>query len=89
MFNRLNNINMSNKLQLRRDTAANWEAANPVLAQGEIGLILDNNGKVVGQKIGDGETEWKELPDDKESLNVKIAELEEGVDKIIGEKIEK
>lgn len=80
---------MSNKLQLRRDTAANWEAANPVLAQGEIGLILDDNGKVVDQKIGDGVTEWKELPDDKESLNVKIAELEEGVDKIIGEKIEK
>ena len=52
---------MSNKLQLRRDTAANWEAANPVLAQGEIGLILDNNGKVVGQKIGDGATEWKDL----------------------------
>lgn len=53
---------MSNKLQLRRDTAANWEAANPVLAQGEIGLILDNNGKVLGQKIGDGVTEWKALP---------------------------
>lgn len=53
---------MSNKLQLRRDTAANWEAASPViLAQGEIGLILDNKGKVVGQKIGDGVTEWKEL----------------------------
>lgn len=55
---------MSNKLQLRRDTAANWESANPVLAQGEVGAILDSKGKVVGQKIGDGVTEWKELPYD-------------------------
>lgn len=53
---------MSNKLQLRRDTAANWEAANPVLAQGEIGLILDDYGKVVGEKIGDGKTAWTALP---------------------------
>lgn len=52
---------MSNKLQLRRDTAAKWEAANPVLAQGEIGLILDDNGKVVDQKIGDGVTAWCNL----------------------------
>lgn len=52
---------MSNKLQLRRDTAENWESANPVLAQGEIGLILDENGKTTGQKIGDGVTEWKKL----------------------------
>lgn len=51
---------MSNKLQLRRDTAANWEAANPTLAQGEIGLILDNNGKVVDLKLGDG-TKWKNI----------------------------
>ena len=52
---------MSNKLQLRRDTAANWETVNPVLAQGEIGLILDDNGKTIGQKIGDGVTEFNDL----------------------------
>lgn len=66
---------MSNKLQLRRDTAAKWEAANPVLAQGEIGLILDSNGKVVGQKIGDGVTEWKTLPSDKATENAKGIEF--------------
>lgn len=52
---------MSNKLQLRRDTAERWEAENPVLLQGEVGLILDNNGKVVDQKIGDGVTRWKNM----------------------------
>ena len=33
---------MADKIQLRRDTAANWTAANPVLAAGETGLITEN-----------------------------------------------
>lgn len=45
-------------LQLRRDNASNWTANNPVLAEGEIGLELDT--KLF--KIGDGITEWKDLP---------------------------
>jgi hypothetical protein len=44
-------------IQLRRDTAANWTAANTLLAQGEIGLEL-----VTGKfKIGDGVTHWTGL----------------------------
>jgi len=50
---------MANKIQLRRDTAANWTAANPVLAQGEPGAETDT-GTV---KIGDGVKDWKTLPD--------------------------
>lgn len=49
---------MATKIQLRRDTAANWETANPVLSQGEQGLALDHN----RTKIGDGVTAWKDLP---------------------------
>jgi hypothetical protein len=48
---------MATKIQLRRDTAANWEAANPVLGQGEIAYVLDS-GRI---KIGDGVTAWKDL----------------------------
>ncbi len=54
---------MAKQIQIRRDTAANWTAANPVLAQGEIGIELDGLGtSTVLQKIGDGVTAWNDLP---------------------------
>jgi hypothetical protein len=43
----------------RRDTTANWEAANPVLQAGEFGLDYTRG---VG-RIGDGATAWNDLPD--------------------------
>jgi hypothetical protein len=44
-------------IQFRRDTSANWTSTNPVLAQGELGLVTDT-----GQyKIGDGSTAWNSL----------------------------
>lgn len=42
----------------RRDTSANWTKFNPVLSEGEIGIITDG-GK--GYKIGDGITHWNDL----------------------------
>lgn len=52
--------------QHRRDTLANWNAVNPVLADAEIGYILDldDQGKQKSSlyKIGDGRTAWKDLP---------------------------
>lgn len=45
-------------IKLRRDTTANWAAANPVLAEGEPGLNTDND----GIKYGDGVTAWNSLP---------------------------
>jgi hypothetical protein len=48
---------MASKIQIRRDTAANWTATNPVLAQGEPGLETDTS-KV---KYGDGTTPWADL----------------------------
>ncbi len=46
------------KLQLRRDTAAVWTLANPILAEGEIGIETDTN----QVKIGNGLAHWNELP---------------------------
>lgn len=43
--------------QWRRDTAANWTSADPVLASGEPGLETDT-GKC---KVGDGSTKWSSL----------------------------
>ena len=41
-------------LQLRRGTAAQWTSANPVLAQGEMGVETDT----LKIKIGNGSTVW-------------------------------
>jgi hypothetical protein len=43
--------------QIRRDTAANWTAANPTLLQGEWALETDT--KLT--KLGDGVTAWNSL----------------------------
>ena len=48
---------MADKIQIRRDTAANWTSANPTLAQGELGYETDTD-KV---KVGDGSTAWTSL----------------------------
>lgn len=53
-------------LQHRRDTQDNWSSVNPVLADAEIGFILDldETGKQKSSlyKIGDGATAWNNLP---------------------------
>ena len=48
---------MAVKFQLRRDTAANWTAANTVLDLGEPGVETDT----LKLKIGDGVTPWNSL----------------------------
>ena len=48
---------MAVKFQLRRDTAANWTAANTVLDLGEPGFETDTR----KLKIGDGATPWNSL----------------------------
>ena len=45
------------KIQLRRDTAANWTSADPTLSSGEIGFETDTN----KFKFGDGATAWASL----------------------------
>ena len=49
---------MTTRIKLRRDTAANWISANPILSAGEPGLETDT-GKI---KYGNGETAWSLLP---------------------------
>jgi hypothetical protein len=48
---------MTTRIKLRRDTAVNWTANNPILALGEPGLDTDNN----AVKYGDGVTTWNNL----------------------------
>ena len=48
---------MAVQIQLRNDTAAAWTAANPILAQGEMGVETDTQ----KFKIGNGTTAWNSL----------------------------
>lgn len=48
---------MAVKIQLRRDTSANWTSANPTLSSGEMGVETDTQ-KV---KVGNGSTAWNSL----------------------------
>jgi len=48
---------MTRRIQLRRDTGANWTSVDPVLSAGEIGVDL-TTGQI---KIGDGSGKWSEL----------------------------
>lgn len=50
---------MATRIKLRSDTAANWAAANPILAAGEIGLVVE--GALRRAKVGDGATAWNVL----------------------------
>jgi hypothetical protein len=48
---------MAVQIQFRNDTAANWTSADPILAQGELGLESDTD----QFKIGNGSDSWTEL----------------------------
>ena len=48
---------MATRIKLRRDTAANWNTSNPILAQGETGFETDTR----AMKLGDGVTKWRDL----------------------------
>lgn len=47
-------------IQHRRGTEGEWNAANPVLAFGEIGV--EATGTIIRHKVGDGATPWQGLP---------------------------
>lgn len=53
-------------IQQRRDTLDNWSRVNPVLADGEIGFIVDKGvdgkQKTSLYKLGDGKHTWNDLP---------------------------
>ena len=57
------------RIQLRRDTIANWTTANPILAEGEYGYETDTG----YERIGDGSTAFLSLPIRIGALNGKIS----------------
>ena len=73
------------RIQNRRDTAANWEAKNPVLLAGEVIIVTTNAGDT-RFKVGDGVKTYTQLPFQDESLynvlsgKADIAELDNKAD---------
>ena len=68
------------QIQIRRGNAAAWTAANPILAQGELGMELDTF-KI---KVGNGSATWTALsyfPVHWDAVNGKPAVLAVGADK--------
>lgn len=58
------------RIQPRRGTSAEWAAANPVLAEGELGFETDTQ----RSKRGDGATPWNDLPFDGVSYLVRFVD---------------
>lgn len=53
---------MPNTVKLRRGTATQWAANNPVLASGEVGIELSVGGSPQAFKVGNGTSSWNALP---------------------------
>ena len=51
---------LSQRIRHRRDTAANWTATNPVLADGELGI--ESDAPSLRGKYGNGTQHWNDLP---------------------------
>lgn len=47
------------QMKQRQDTKANWAAVNPVLLDGELGMVSNDHNLY---KVGDGRTAWNDLP---------------------------
>lgn len=52
---------INTRMMQKKDAAANWEAHNPVILNGEIIFVETASGEVK-TKIGDGVSKYKDLP---------------------------
>lgn len=69
---------------MRRDTEANWEAENPVLAAGEMGVVMDKR----YFKIGDGDNAWNSLKTYDVGVNIEqeLGDSEDSEDSVMSQK---
>lgn len=69
---------ISARIQLRRDTASNWEAKNEVLLDGEKIIVITAAGQT-RFKVGDGVKTFSQLPYTDETLNEAISKKVDAV----------
>lgn len=65
-------INSKVRYKFRGDTEENLQRLNPILALKEPCLILDENNKAIGFKIGDGVSSWNDLEEHNFNGNASI-----------------
>ena len=65
---------INTRIKNRRDTSANWTAANPVLLNGEI-ILVDTAAGDTRKKIGDGTSTYLQLPFEDEKLESALAAI--------------
>lgn len=65
------------RVQMKRDTSANWTSNNPVLLNGEI-IIVDTDAGEVRFKVGNGTATYTQLPFTDESVISKMLSLSGG-----------
>ena len=58
---KMNVLEIKGKIKFRSDSAENWESENPVLLDGEFGVVTDGT-ETEWLKVGDGVTSWNNLP---------------------------
>lgn len=83
---------INGRMKQKRDTAANWEAKNPVILNGEI-ILVDTNAGELRAKIGDGVKKYSQLPFSDEVLRNLITEktsviANEQIDTICGSSVQ-
>ena len=61
------------RVQMKKDTAANWEAANPVILAGEFIIVITASGET-RFKVGDGTKRYTQLPFTDEPIRGLIGE---------------
>lgn len=65
------------RVQMKRDTSANWTSNNPVLLYGEI-IIVDTDAGEVRFKVGNGTSTYTQLPYTDEAIISKMLSLSGG-----------
>lgn len=65
----MNNTTLNVRIQSKYDTYENWTILNPILLQGEIIVYIQENQSFI--KIGDGLTDFNNLP----SLKINVNDL--------------
>lgn len=68
----------NSRIQLKKDTSANWTANNPVLLNGEIAIVITNAGET-RFKVGDGTSSFTALPFQDEFIQDSITEVDDAL----------
>lgn len=73
------------RFTMKKDTEDNWERNNPVLLDGEVGIIEEDgcNCNTIDIVVGDGKSRYKELTSLKDPLYCEIDYLKGVIERLI------